>query len=160
MSEMVERMAWAYENKMHQLAGGEYTCKRDRAKHVEAMKEALAAAREPTERMAEAGWKAFCAEPSMSEMVDRVAKALHIANLTYGNRDLPGLGDANQEWDRLPVRVWDFYRTYARAMIAAQREPTAAMVEAGSQASIAEGARDCEISMGDVWRAMNDEALK
>lgn len=68
----------------------------------------------------------------MSEMVDRVAKALFDAShmdpimraVVFG--DNPGLGFAN-----LAVPIQDHFRGHARAVIQAMREPTDEMVLAG-----------------------------
>lgn len=55
----------------------------------------------------------------MSEMVERVAKAIH--NSEYN-------GDGNFHWRE---ETADIYRRAARAALTAMREPTKAMVEAG-----------------------------
>jgi hypothetical protein len=69
----------------------------------------------------------------MSEMVERVAQAL--ADAEYRSYD----GDAN-------------HYEMARAAIAAMREPTDDMICAAKD-------EDMAWNVGDVWRAMIDEAL-
>jgi hypothetical protein len=64
-------------------------------------------------------------------------------------------------WDWHAREFVDGYEeAVARAVIAAMREPTEAMVTRGERESIRDGAHDCEVPMSDIWRAMSDDALK
>lgn len=74
----------------------------------------------------------------MSEMAERVAKAICAAQSWM----LP--------WDEIPAEAQDGMRNVARAAIAAMREPTDKMVEAGLAKTFAVY----------VWPIMIDEALK
>ncbi len=75
----------------------------------------------------------------MSEIIERVARAIHAA-------DEPGeLADANEAHRR-------FCYDAARAAIEAMREPTEAM--------LIEGCHGSHVTQEDSWRAMIDEALK
>ncbi len=73
----------------------------------------------------------------MSEMVERVAKAL-----------APGV-------DAQPIMDHEFWCVIARRAIAAMREPTAAMLKAGAR-----GGGEDSIGLADgIWSAMIDAAL-
>lgn len=73
----------------------------------------------------------------MSEMVERVAQAI--------------CGDDN------PANILEIHRHRARAAIAAMREPTEGMVEAGQNSGVI---YDAGLVPHHVWQAMIDEALK
>lgn len=86
------------------------------------------------------------------DMVERVARAIAGANG----------GDPDMEYDGGPV--WWKHEIHARAVLAALREPTEAMIQAGGTIEAGavdrNGAQD-EIgsrNAGDVWRAMIDAA--
>lgn len=83
----------------------------------------------------------------MSEMVERVATAIAHADCEW--QDTPG------------AQIMGWSETLARASIAAQREPTQAMVEAGAESI------DVDLPDSDafqqircIWPDMIDEALK
>lgn len=80
----------------------------------------------------------------MSEMVERVARAI--------------CGDPNDDGRN----VLEVHRQRARLAIAAMREPTEAMVEAGVRLGCPEGGGgDITASEAtDTWQKMIDEALK
>lgn len=69
----------------------------------------------------------------MSEMVERVAMAIHVT------MDAPA-------WDRTSVLTRDVMRVRARAAIAAMREPT-------------EDMRDALSATGKMWRELNSETV-
>lgn len=79
----------------------------------------------------------------MSEMVERVARALYAVNTG---------GAASWEDEAPEFQQWVCEQ--ARAAIAAMREPTEAMVEEGASEIRAAGGPEF------VWRAMIDAALK
>lgn len=85
----------------------------------------------------------------MSEMVERVAKAIFIS-----------LYDAEEYWpDRVgQADLWiaDDFRRCTRAAIAAMREPTEPMIDAFSASHI----YDQRDLVRKHWRAMINEALK
>jgi hypothetical protein len=85
----------------------------------------------------------------MSEMVERVAKALSIVD---GNHP-----DACSN-DEEEIPAWKLYVKDARAAIEAMREPTEAMLNeaVGALDSHNVGSHEANI----VWQAMIDEALK
>lgn len=80
----------------------------------------------------------------MSEMVERVAKALHKAHYERG-RGLPPSWDAIDRFER---EMWLFS---ARAAIEAMREPTRDMISAANRNN---HPRDI-----DTWQTMIDAAL-
>jgi hypothetical protein len=86
-------------------------------------------------------------EVSMSEMVERVARAIAKVDLVFclecGSAD-PGL-------PALLDRRWRDYAEAARAAIEAMREPNVRMIAAGQR---------YEGDVIDVWRAMIDAALR
>ncbi len=94
----------------------------------------------------------------MSEMVERVAREMF--NDAEGNSDQWG-------WDQHPPRDWDVdkiedcereaYRRQARTAIAAMREPTSEMIQAGGNAML-RTTRPLNNSI-DAWQAMIDAAL-
>jgi hypothetical protein len=91
----------------------------------------------------------------MSEMVERVARAIH---KTYHADTMDGLsgGSVDAAWDRLAeFDCQDEWRAAARAVIAAMREPTEAMIEGTNYPNTTWDSGDA-----DVWRAMIDAALK
>jgi len=82
----------------------------------------------------------------MSEMIERMAQALWAA------RDKPEPYATHA----------DVLRREARAVVAAMREPTAAMIQAGGNAVYAEGGPATAASddqAAAAWRAMIDAAL-
>lgn len=81
----------------------------------------------------------------MSEIIERAARAMH----DYNCLAVPSLG----AWDTLPEDYREQYLGRARAAIAAMREPTEAMADAGRWDAEDDGPFPC-------WRAMIDEALK
>lgn len=89
----------------------------------------------------------------MSEMVERVARALSIAD---GNH--PGACSNDEE----EIPAWKLYVKDARAAIEAMREPTAAMRHAASDVLWYEGLDEGQgyPPPREAWQAMLDEALK
>lgn len=105
----------------------------------------------------------------MSEMVERIAKAMHDASVAEFKAFVAKEG----RLDLLVAKVWQFTtrswdetteitreseRVKARAAIEAMREPTEGMVDAGWKRGLlgwGEG-EECE----PVWKAMIDEALR
>jgi hypothetical protein len=84
----------------------------------------------------------------MSEMVERVAKALSIAD---GNHP-----DAcSNDEDSQPI--WHLYTADARAAIEAMREPTQAMIHAGQNTYCDHGDQNCGCAVS--WSAMIESAL-
>lgn len=86
----------------------------------------------------------------MSEKVERGARALYVGRLwrlgVVGPHVL-----RHPEWEEMDTAAREPWRQLMRAAIEAMREPTDAMIDAGTpHLSIAEHA----------WRAMIDEALK
>ena len=82
----------------------------------------------------------------MSEMIERVAKAIAL--------------DDCQTWNELDAVNRGMFLSFARAAIAAMREPTEAMLEAGTITVSKTGV--ISISTQDaarIWRAMVDAAL-
>ena len=82
----------------------------------------------------------------MSAMVDRVARALRKSMFPNDN-----------SFDDIQPHVQEEYRTLARAVIQAMREPTEAMISAWNLAVPDDPGRR-EVAVGH--RAMIDEALK
>jgi hypothetical protein len=78
----------------------------------------------------------------MSEMVERVARAIYAA----------GKDDYAWPWDELNETRKEGVRDVARAAIAAMREPTEAMLQAGSDIA--------HVVTLDDWEYMIDEALE
>lgn len=100
----------------------------------------------------------------MTEMVDRVARALWaLRDSRYGGDKSAGT------WEEIPDHWKQEERENARAAIKAMREPTPKMIDAGNDVS-ADAGEIWEPSAGisfdgphcglEVWRAMNDAALK
>jgi len=75
----------------------------------------------------------------MTEMIERVARAIHSAEVE----------DEGDPWNDLGDYVQGEYRTLARAAIAAMREPTEAML-----------GPPWNYGRLEIWQAMIDEALK
>lgn len=88
----------------------------------------------------------------MSEMVERVAKALWTQAGYFGDWD-------STDWIKGPSPYFrEQFRAQARAAIEAMREPTHVMLSRGNTAAQDYGlGRSPELG---VWRAMIDEALK
>jgi hypothetical protein len=85
----------------------------------------------------------------MSEMVERVARAIYKASCDEaydGERYIPA-------WDRMNASSKEVYLGFARAAIAAMREPTAAMVITGSNGNYPD-------DIAAIWQDMIDEALR
>ena len=80
----------------------------------------------------------------MSEMVEKVAKAMHSVDALI-----------QPSWESLEGEQED-YREYARAAIAAMREPTEAMIEAAQWNTT----RGKVPTFKDQWQAAIDEALE
>lgn len=85
----------------------------------------------------------------MSEMVERVAKAL-------GATLIPGSATVTAEY----VVSAELIGRFARAAIEAMREPTEAMVKASQSLWTHEGPYHSEAPGEEQWPAMIDEALK
>ena len=86
--------------------------------------------------------------------IERVAKAMHDADW----RQQIGTNDgAPRSWETNPQQEW--WRTMARAAIAAMREPTAAMINAGGDAMPAAEGYDLHADCVRPWRAMIDAVL-
>ena len=81
----------------------------------------------------------------MSEMIERVARTMcrHWLEADYEGENV----------DRLVNREWSAWEPIARAAIAAMREPTLGMTDAGYMAS------DEHHTMAAAWQAMIDAAL-
>lgn len=91
----------------------------------------------------------------MSEMVERVARTLAKIDGFDPDED-PNYVDGKiytQVAHPPGTRLWNRYERKARAAIAAMREPTKAMHDAGSH-----GYNDALATV--IWQAMIDEALK
>ena len=84
----------------------------------------------------------------MSEMVERVAKALYIAEIG------PAIGPFDWDIDEAGEVAARNYRKMARAAIEAMREPTEAMVRAGGDVTESDA-----IAIA-TWHAMIDEAIR
>jgi hypothetical protein len=96
----------------------------------------------------------------MSEMVERVAMALHKAHYERGR----GLAPDWDKIDRFEKEMWVFS---ARAAIAAMREPSQGMRIDGHAALVGSKASSPDLghqigfgALGDAWQAMIDAALK
>jgi hypothetical protein len=91
------------------------------------------------------------------DMIDRVAKAL------FADYQKSALGpDLTQTWSTLPNHAKDHAYSQARAAIAAMREPTDEMNDAGADkcdGGCAEESCQCGF-MGKIWTAMIDAALE
>lgn len=98
-----------------------------------------------------------------NDMVERVAKALAWAARFYTDVS----SDQEELWAAHSPEDQEMMRSHARAAIAAMREPTEAMTDAGSDA---EEKYEDEVKGGDltptrhdlpaaIWRAMADAAL-
>lgn len=101
-------------------------------------------------------------------MTDSLVERLALALCEYENRhaaeEFPDCNAVGPDgWSVLMgERGKEAYRAKARFMIAAMREPTEAMVRAGESVKAYDGIEEME-SYGhpkEVWRVMNDEALK
>lgn len=79
----------------------------------------------------------------MNEMVERVARAIAGA-------------DRNQ-WDHMFAPRKAMFVCFARAAMAAMREPTEAMIDSGMNTGYAPA---CDLEVDAHWRAMIDEALR
>ena len=91
----------------------------------------------------------------MSEMVERVARAIAAANRANDWDKI----DENDVCDRGYLLRRD-YLALARAAIEAMREPTEQMIEAGDEIEIAVGEDNRSIFCGErVWLAMHKLAL-
>jgi len=93
----------------------------------------------------------------MNEVIERACRAAYMrhwfaADFLAGERQAP-------VWEHASDQVKAWVREGMCAAIAELREPSAAMAAAGKNASLAEGAHDCEVPMSDVWRAMVDALL-
>ena len=100
----------------------------------------------------------------MSEMVERVARGIIAHKCATGFKDMI-FGGGAADFDLLAPPVQEHYREEARAAIAAMREPTRAMDDAGHKA--AAKAEDFGSDTGlheticeTVFKAMIDQALK
>lgn len=114
----------------------------------------------------------------MSEMVERVARAIHAASVA-GLQRTPDSAPA--AWSREEVTAANktlrgarnyllgndrqHFLAVARAAIAAMREPTPQMIEAGGSMMVASQFFDANVPIGGyeaekAYRAMIDEALK
>jgi hypothetical protein len=82
----------------------------------------------------------------MNETVERVARALW---------DAAGSPD-EESWDATMEQFRAIYRRQARAAIAAMREPTEEMADAGTKVMATQHQRRWSLP---IWRAMIDEAL-
>jgi hypothetical protein len=87
----------------------------------------------------------------MSEMVERVAKAMAARRFLYAGIEVDQIV-INDDNERVPY--WTLYAEVARAAIEAMREPTEAMIEAGQEEDL--GRTE---SVGMIYTAMIDAAL-
>lgn len=87
----------------------------------------------------------------MNEMVERVARAIALADLDDETAAIVDL-DAHM------VHVGDHYEELARATIEAMREPTESMRIAAITTPLPAGAGDAPL-YEKIWRAMIDAAL-
>ena len=92
----------------------------------------------------------------MSEMVERVARAMYVS--------FKGLPQAQYSWEDLAHNANDplvqNYRRMARAAIEAMREPTMKMLMAAHRIDSGNNALIEIDDLRDAWRRMSDEALK
>lgn len=86
----------------------------------------------------------------MSEMVERVARALCVAD---------GCDPDHESADPIDtgIKLWTRYVRDASAAIEAIREPTKAMIQAAYDSSLDDDER---FDAHEIWQAMIDEALK
>jgi hypothetical protein len=92
-------------------------------------------------------------EQNMSEMVERVAKAIWDQE-----RKQPDCGH-RPDWEVLNVTAADAYRAKARAAIETMWEPTQVMMKA-AELSLDENTIGRPKGIVDTWQAMVDAALK
>jgi hypothetical protein len=90
----------------------------------------------------------------MSEMVDRVAKA--IAAEAWGH----SLTGESLPWEKIPDVYRDGYRRWAVKAIEAMREPTDKMVFDADTPVGDEGVSPTYADVRTIWRSMINEALK
>ena len=91
----------------------------------------------------------------MSEMMERVARAIRETRKNCGQLPVSALGDPDSSWAVDPSIL------EARAAIAAMREPTISMPTKGAQALDARQSGLLSTPEATrVWRAMIDEALR
>lgn len=83
----------------------------------------------------------------MSEMIERVAKALSVAD---GNHPEACSNDEDE------TQMWTLYVSDARAAISAMREPTAKMVEAAWRRNDDNDGKEAD---RENWQSMIDAAL-
>lgn len=102
----------------------------------------------------------------MNEMISRVSSAIADAAVPHNRFTFRDLIRACCVYADGPIaltmepRGTEFMlEEIARLAIAAMREPTEAMGQAGERAMGAEGAHDCEVREADIYRAMIDAAL-
>lgn len=86
----------------------------------------------------------------MSEMVERVARALHSD---------PSEGWSEMPWEELPDQHRERLLRTARAAIEAMREPTTAVLVAGELVAPPLALIDNSLDTAVIWRAMIDAIL-
>lgn len=101
----------------------------------------------------------------MSEMIERVARAICQSAFDRGVYDRVTCGDALGLSQRQVTvdDMWQLHRAEARAAIEAMREPTDAMCEAGAiyyHDNYQEGRAKEQTTAQPIWEAMVDAALK
>lgn len=97
----------------------------------------------------------------MSDMVERVARAMFEASIAMC--DAQNMPPEALNWDEIPEKLPQDSRpmwlSFARAAIAAMREPTPGMVEAAPRMTGADG-QEYLMGLVPVWNAMIDAALR
>ncbi len=97
----------------------------------------------------------------MSEMIERVAKAMWEENINHVSKGITGL----EAWENESERLRDDWRFFARAAIEAMREPSDKMLSEYVDRCNAGGELNQESDIGieedmrQVWYAMIDVAL-
>jgi hypothetical protein len=86
-------------------------------------------------------------------MVERVARAIFDAEFDFDEVNISPWPDADRIYAIAEMRTPDDFRAVARAAIAAMRQPTDSMVDAGYEAHF-------EANVETVYRSMLNAALK
>lgn len=98
----------------------------------------------------------------MTDMIEKVAKAIAVADLNASAKSLPDVPmETMAEYVRLAVED-GHYQAMARAAIEAMREPTDAMLDDGRDRAndyLDCGCYSSQETVGECWKAMIDAAL-
>jgi hypothetical protein len=100
-------------------------------------------------------------EDGMSEMIERVAKALYARR--PNGQGIPGGQWHVDPWEKIGDAMQAEHRAAARAAIGAMREPTEGMHDAGAVAYYRHNKKDEYLAYGladEMFSAMIDAALK